>query len=453
MCDGYCRKVDVDVLCEVKRLFNDVVSLAYTDGQHFFARIDKCSAESRDIIENGHPITCYMEPLSCKSRFLKINILSSHHPFLRTIKRLIYDIKHLYRDIESIGTALELGNLIELQNIQRETKNIPVKCGTKNFETCLDETELTNRYVDRTEKHLIETNSKFFGLKGNTVHALLRGIPAEGIEMTWWEKLQVLYEPEYFKVSFIRHHCIGKFKVDQLPSLCILNSLSIDEVPSVIKTLNMFEKMLIQRAKAFQVLVKLGTVQKKNVPHYMKLDQVKGRTFHLPLPFEATLEKLCKETDPINLNHELYILVRSNPTKSKVIWENYIDVQKVWLALHWLKHNNSLYAHIELPSTPEQLLHHLEKTDLEYNEAPTTSRRDESQRGGVVEPDSQNNDVPSAPTGTGHHLKEKGFESQHQSQEEIHPGKDKIEPHKDSSKEMKLDNKEMTSRDDSVPEL
>lgn len=46
--------------------------------------------------------------------------------------------------------------------------------------------------------------------------------------------------------------------------------------------LNEFEKLLIQRAKAFQT-VKMGTVANKKIPQRLQIQKVKGRTFHLPL--------------------------------------------------------------------------------------------------------------------------------------------------------------------------
>jgi len=63
------------------------------------------------------------------------------------------------------------------------------------------------------------------------------------------------------------------------------------------------------------------------------IQKVKGRTFHLPLPLQETWKKLCKNTNPININHELYILVRSIPTKSKIIWEEIVNVKTIFDAL------------------------------------------------------------------------------------------------------------------------
>lgn len=83
------------------------------------------------------------------------------------------------------------------------------------------------------------------------------------------------------------------------------------------------------------------------------MKKASGTAYHLPLPIEQTFKKLCKETDVLNLNHELYILVRSIPNDSKYIWQNLVDVHKVWKALLWYKNNNPLYSLIELPESSD----------------------------------------------------------------------------------------------------
>ena len=167
--------------------------------------------------------------------------------------------------------------------------------------------------------------------------------------------------------SHICGYCLQCFKKFTLPSLCVLNNLIVTEVPDVIKCLNMYEKILIQRAKAFQVVQKKQTVMKKNLPNHCKIDKIVERTFDLPLPIEET-KKICPDTDPLNTDHEMYILVRGNPTKNKFIWEDYVNITKVWNALSWLKIHNPLYSKIILPSVPEQLLDTLKSMQLEYYE-------------------------------------------------------------------------------------
>ncbi|KAJ8669536.1 hypothetical protein QAD02_000795 [Eretmocerus hayati] len=387
-CDDYCREVDVDVLSEVKDLFEEMSNLTFKGMKDFISNADACSSIGRNYDQLGHPIACYSEPLSCKSKILKLSLLAPHFPRLRSMMRSIDRIKHLYKCILIIGTALEEGNFIELRKIQEEAKKTPVRSDVGAREICLDEDELheiyakgikifkevdmdppkipcvscerlcTRRYTTPVEKHL----------KPSLAEHLLGNPNDNSSGLSYWQQLQNLYDPDKFKNSFVCNSCSLHLKKNQLPSLCILNNLLTDEVPEEIGRLNRFEKMLIQRAKAFQCIVKLETVQKKNIPHHMKLDQVKGRTFHLPLPLEGTLEKLCKDTDPINLNHEIFVLVRSNPTKNKVVWEDYVDIKKIWTALEWLKTNNPLYKNIHLPGTPDELLESLNHLDLEYPE-------------------------------------------------------------------------------------
>lgn len=90
-----------------------------------------------------------------------------------------------------------------------------------------------------------------------------------------------------------------------MPAYCVLNDLLVHNAPEVISSLNTFEKILIQRAKAFQTVFKMGTVINKKLPHRQLIQKVKGRTFHLPLRLQETLNKLCSDTDTINMNHEL----------------------------------------------------------------------------------------------------------------------------------------------------
>ncbi|KYQ48168.1 hypothetical protein ALC60_12797 [Trachymyrmex zeteki] len=84
--------------------------------------------------------------------------------------------------------------------------------------------------------------------------------------------------------------------------------------------------------------------------------KVKGRTFHFPLPLQETLDKVCPPEEPINLNHELHILVQGIPKRSKLFWENLVDINKVYKALQWLKDNNPHYSEIRLPPSSDGLI-------------------------------------------------------------------------------------------------
>ena len=94
-----------------------------------------------------------------------------------------------------------------------------------------------------------------------------------------------------------------------------MNGLNFSSVPTEIAELNQFEKKLIQRSKVFQCVTKMQTVGGKRLPGSHRVSKVHGSTFHLPLPLEQTLQRLPTPRDPIPGHTELYILLRSIPTK------------------------------------------------------------------------------------------------------------------------------------------
>ena len=126
-------------------------------------------------------------------------------------------------------------------------------------------------------------------------------------------------------------------------------------VPTEIAELNQYEKVLIQRAKVFQVVTKSNTVAGKKLPPSSKVSKVHGSTFHLPLPLQETLKKLPKPEDALPEHGELFILLRSIPSRRKVVWQDLVNMQKVYLALHKLKEINPLYSAITLPTSASGL--------------------------------------------------------------------------------------------------
>ena len=155
--------------------------------------------------------------------------------------------------------------------------------------------------------------------------------------------------------GYICKFCIEKFRNGTIPSRCMLNGLSFESVPNEVAQLNQHERVLIQRAKAFQVVTKMKTVAGKRLPPSHKVSKVKGSTFHLPLPLNETLKRLPGPEEALPLSGELYILLRSIPTNKKIIWQDLVDINKVYSALSKLKEINPLYAQINLPVSVSDL--------------------------------------------------------------------------------------------------
>ena len=119
---------------------------------------------------------------------------------------------------------------------------------------------------------------------------------------------------------------------------------------------NDYEKLLIQCAKAFQVVLRMNPVGGKKLPPSHLINKVHGLTFHLPLPLQETLMKrLPSPTQPILDHGELFVLLRNIPTTKKVVWQNIVDITKVYGALKKLKDINPIYSEINLPALPSNL--------------------------------------------------------------------------------------------------
>ena len=137
-----------------------------------------------------------------------------------------------------------------------------------------------------------------------------------------------------------------------MPSRCILNGLFTEPMPKELEALDPLSKQLIQRGKAFQAVVRLGTHTGK-VPTYNSHKACKGTMFFLPLPLDKTLQTIedvenSKDMDSVGLpNPELYILVSGKPSKQKVLWQSMVNIAQVRAAVQKLKQINWLYANID----------------------------------------------------------------------------------------------------------
>ena len=112
-----------------------------------------------------------------------------------------------------------------------------------------------------------------------------------------------------------------------MPPRCVLNGLKVVEVPNELAKLDCLSRQFIQRAKAYQTVVRLGTYTNK-VPMYNSLKACKGNIFFLPLPMHKIMETLgdVEEAEEALSNPELYIIVNCKPTKDKVVRHSLVDV-------------------------------------------------------------------------------------------------------------------------------
>ena len=87
----------------------------------------------------------------------------------------------------------------------------------------------------------------------------------------------------------------------------------------------------------------LTTLGKRKSDENMKA--TKGFAVNIPVP---SVNKIGDGRPGKLIDPQNYIILHSNPTKSKIVWKSLIDVNKVFAAFEWLIVNNPLYSHIRL---------------------------------------------------------------------------------------------------------
>ena len=135
------------------------------------------------------------------------------------------------------------------------------------------------------------------------------------------------------KIYYICQHCRPLLNDNKLPATCVLNGLYVEEIPKELSQLNALGRQLVQRAKPFQIIIRLGTYTGK-VPIYNATKGLKGTMFFLPLPLQNTIETFDDLGMPNDLmsedlqmlpDPELYVLLDGRPTKDKVVWQTLVD--------------------------------------------------------------------------------------------------------------------------------
>ena len=137
------------------------------------------------------------------------------------------------------------------------------------------------------------------------------------------------------QTHYVCQYCRPLLNKNKMPGRCVLNGLEVEPVPQDLQKLDPLSNQLIQRAKAFQAVIRLGTYTGK-VPSYNSLKACKGTMFFLPLPLEKTVQTLeAVENKVIGAsarlpNPEVYMIVNSKPSeKRKFIWQSLINVDKL----------------------------------------------------------------------------------------------------------------------------
>ena len=160
------------------------------------------------------------------------------------------------------------------------------------------------------------------------------------------------------EVLYMCNYCKPIIRKEKLPPRCVLNGLQTVPIPPELDKLDSLSRQLIQFAKCYQTVVRLGTYTAK-VPIYNSLKACKGTMFFLPLPITKTLDTLNKvqysnqAITSVLPNPELYIILNGKPTKQKIVWRSLVNVKDVKAAVEKLKEINFLYSTVDHQSVDD----------------------------------------------------------------------------------------------------
>ncbi|KAL7290681.1 hypothetical protein TKK_0015436 [Trichogramma kaykai] len=200
--------------------------------------------------------------------WFKISFSSLSQSFL--YEEAIYLLKQIYVEIVKIENALLRGDYEYLKLVLSESEKVLTRVDpSKVNEISLDENELKNIYRDGIKIHtaeLVDTPiipcipySRLFRSSSvkaaedlfttPTTKQLIVGGPVEN-ELI--QSLKLRCGPNGLNGKYVCTNCFKNIKKNVIPSMSVLNNLSIVPLPNQLLALNDFEKTLIQRAKAFQ---------------------------------------------------------------------------------------------------------------------------------------------------------------------------------------------------------
>ena len=313
-------------------------------------------------------MTCHEDDGTCTSKLRILRAASPHYPMLRTFLRNIYQARNYDDAVSLIDQALSEGDVDALIKIATESDPNNEKSDVAQiFLSRYEESDIDINLRDpdlevkllRENVNLIAEFQKEIGNQNEHVCCSCRRLMRRGNltkvfekdkESEVWRQLETFltdYDPNFSSKQLLMcKTCKPTIKKNRIPNRCILNGLQSEPLPDELKGLG---TQLIQLAKSFQTVVRLGTYTAK-VPIYNSLKACKGTVFYLPLPVEKTIKTLSDAQDfrPKNLpDPELLVILNSEATKTKKIWRTLVDVKKVQAAFDKLKDINWLYGNLD----------------------------------------------------------------------------------------------------------
>ena len=268
-------------------------------------------------IKLGHSLACVGS--MCRSKLRLLRAASVYYPALRNILFNVYHVRKSHAVIATIDDALQNSNALplldllkinEYEELYNEDNDLCLgeECvqgvgeifiaeGLPHLETRLEvvHANIINQYFKKLdldaehpscscERLFLRTDVSEFNFSDDKYNT------------DAWKQLKhhmLDVDPNIVgKSLYVCGHCRPVLNKNHIPNWCILNGLITELLPNELAVLNLFERQLIKKAKAFQTIIRLGTYTGK-VPAYNSLKAIRGTMFILPIPMDNTFTDLC----------------------------------------------------------------------------------------------------------------------------------------------------------------
>ena len=295
------------------------------------------------VIElQGHPLVCSNDG-GCHSQLRILRAASTHYGVLRILLNHVYTARRSHLSVVSIDKALIAGDFHSLMKITKvhDLADLLTADLDSSYQQSADDDVGTVSVPQSLETQLLITHAQTISdlekeIDDDPMHpccscerlqqrkCVTRVSLSDNLGSKVWPALKAFMleqNPDVNKqVLYMCNYCKPLIKQDTLPARCVLNGLQTVPMPPELAKLDCLSKQLIQRAKCYQTVVRLGTYTAK-VPVYNSLKACKGTMFFLPLPFNKTLETLgeVKHLSSALPEPELYIILNGKPTKQQVV--------------------------------------------------------------------------------------------------------------------------------------
>lgn len=323
-CSYVCRTVsddDVKVILDLKRAFEKPfvkvreqlqnIDTGCPHVHHVKPRGMDEGLACTEITKAGHPLPCASD--MCNSKLQILRAASVHYPALRKLLHIVYITRKHHTTVAQIDNALCTYNYKTLCNFlcveecedligksfKSETVDRSPEFSAEGLLNVESDVQVKYASVFEQYKQKLDEDFEYPCSSCERLHkkSYVTKYTADTKKydsVTWKQLKQYLaHRDDDFdnKNYYICKHCRPFLDNNKLPNTCVLNGLYVEEIPEELSQLDALGRQLVQRAKPFQTIIRLGTYTGK-VPIYNATKGLKGTMFFLPLPLQNTMKHL-----------------------------------------------------------------------------------------------------------------------------------------------------------------